>query len=483
MTAVGTSPLASVDRLTVSAGGRRILDGASLRIADGEVVGLVGASGAGKTTLASTLLGHVRPGLIRESGGVRVAGLDPFDPVDQRTLRTGVVAYLGQDPSAELNPARSIGAHLRERARQGGRRLLRSDVDDALHRLGLPDGCARRYPHQLSGGQVRRAAFALAIVHRPRLLVLDEPTAGLDTDSAELLAGLVAERGHDCSVLLITHDHSALARSADRVLHVGAGVVRESEVSTREVCAPRAGDDHGRDVLVAGGLTAAHRGRPVLAPVDLRLAAGTTTAVVGPSGAGKSTLARVLVGLHPRQGGTLALHGRPLAASLGDRSGDQRRSVQFVPQDAAGSLNPVETVRRTLRRALIAGGRAGRWELAADGRVGHRGLTVDGGARTDDEIARLLAAVRLDDAMLPRRAGELSGGERQRVAVARALACQPDVLICDEITSALDAATASSVLESVDALRADGTAVLLITHDRYEVARWAHRTTEVVAPR
>ncbi|GAA1980893.1 ATP-binding cassette domain-containing protein [Isoptericola halotolerans] len=456
--------LATVDRLTVSAGGRRILDGASLRIADGEVVGLVGASGAGKTTLASTLLGHLRPGLRRDAGTVRVAGLDPFSPADRRTLRTDVVAYLGQDPAVELNPAWSIGAQLRERAHRCGRRLTRADVDDALQRLGLPDGSAGRLPHQLSGGQVRRAAFALAVVHRPRLLVLDEPTSGLDTASAELLAGLVAERAADCSVLLITHDRSALARSADRVLHVEAGAVRETAVATPEESVRRTDGDHSREVLVARGLRAGHRGRPALAPVDLRLTAGTTAAVVGPSGAGKSTLARVLVGLHRRDGGTLELHGRPLPATLGARSGDQRRAVQLVPQDATGSLNPAETVRRTLRRALAAGGRA---------------RTAD---ELADEPAGLLAAVRLHHDMLPRRAGELSGGERQRVAVARALACRPAVLICDEITSALDAATATSVLEAVDALRADGTAVVLITHDRDEVARWAHRTTEIDVP-
>ncbi|WP_277212244.1 ABC transporter ATP-binding protein [Isoptericola croceus] len=462
MTTTGHDPagLVTVDGLTVTAGGRRILDGASMRVADGEVVGLVGASGAGKTTLASTLLGHLRPGVQRVAGTVRVAGRDPFDLSEQRVLRTDVVSYLGQDPSVELDPAWRIGAQLRERARQRGQRLARADVDELLHRLGLSAGAARRHPHQLSGGQVRRAAFALAVVHRPRLLVLDEPTSGLDAASAELLGELVADRGRDCSVLLITHDHSALARLADRVLHVEAGTVRETGIVDRARSAPRADAGQARDVLVARGLTATHRGRPALAPVDLRLTAGATAAVVGPSGSGKSTLARVLVGLHPRRGGSLELDGRPLPAALGARSGAQRRAVQLVPQDATGSLNPAETVRRTLRRALVAGGRAG----------------------AADETAELLGAVRLDPSMLPRRAAELSGGERQRVAVARALACRPAVLICDEITSALDEATATSVLEAVDALRADGTAVMVITHDRHEVDRWAHRTTEIAEP-
>lgn len=454
--------LVSVADLTVASASSRILDAVEFTVREGEILGVMGASGSGKTTAALTLVGYLRPGLRLESGTVRVDGRDPFDKRHTVDLRRHVVAYLGQDPATALNPARRLGAQLAEavRLRGGvrGRDAVLAEVRRLLADLGLPQRreFLRRYPHQVSGGQARRVAFAMAIAGGPRLLVLDEPTASLDTAAAGDVRALIADRPADCATVLISHDAATVETLAGRVLTFAHGRVIDRPLSRVEPV-PRPAGPPGPTVLRVRGLSAKHDRVPVLTDVDLEVGAGDCVAVIGPSGSGKTTLARCLVGLHQRSAGTVVLDGTDLAPTHRDTA--QRRAIQLVAQDSAGALNPRETVLDALTRPM-------------------RGTGVA------DRALALLDRVRLPATVATKRPTALSGGERQRVNLARALACDPRVLVCDEVTSALDADTGEAVLDLLAELRRTmGLAVVLVTHDQAEVARHAARVVVLDAGR
>ncbi|PKW16468.1 ABC transporter ATP-binding protein [Saccharopolyspora spinosa] len=460
--------VARIENLVVtrSRDGVAVVDGIGFAVRPGEVVALMGASGSGKTTTALTLLGHVRPGLEVRSGSVRTQECDPFDPTHTMRLRRRIVSFLGQDPASALNPARRIGRQLAETVRirsglQGDE--VAAEIRRLLARMRLPTdaGFLRRFPHQLSGGQARRVAFTRALAGSPALLVLDEPTAGLDPAVAEDVRGLIGEALTGCAAVLVSHDRATVRALAHHVLVLERGKVHDAG-SPHEVLAPRPAttplpstSDH-EGGLVISGLRAGHGKQAVLHGIDLRVAAGQCVAVVGPSGSGKSTLARCVVGLHRRHAGTMSLDGVALAPAAARRRADQRRAVQLVAQDSAGALNPHETVRSALTRPM-------------------RARSVE---QAEREAERLLGRVRLPVTFLDRYPGSLSGGERQRVNLARALACDPTVLVCDEVTSALDAGTADAVLDLLDELRATlRLSVVLITHDLSEVVRCASHVT------
>ncbi|MEU4983190.1 ATP-binding cassette domain-containing protein [Streptomyces sp. NPDC021969] len=501
----GADPLVEIGGLSLgpARGGPPVLHDARLTMPRGRVLGVVGRSGSGKSSLAYSLLGHVRLGLEVRSGTVRVAGLDPFDRADARRLRGRVVSFLGQDPASSLNPALRIGTQIAEavRLRSPARRAheVRAQVEELLLSVRLPADRAfrRRLPRQVSGGQAQRVALALALAGTPALLVLDEPTSGLDTVLADRMRGLLAEvlSDGDRAALLVSHDPAWIASVAHDVVRleegriVGAGkpdapvpAPRSSAgfpaggvpgpggaPRTRSGGAPRtcsggaprtrsgeAPRTRSGGALSVRGLDAAHGRESVLHDISLTVPAGSCTAVVGPSGSGKTTLARCLAGLH-----------RPARGSVEWREDGAERGrgapVQLVAQDARGALNPRESVRAALMRPL------GLRHSAAD---------------ASREAARLLGLVALDADVLARRPGELSGGQRQRVALARTLAAQPHVLVCDEITSALDRETASGVLALLDSLRRTlGVTVVMVTHDLTAAAHHAERVVVLDAGR
>ncbi|HSA53922.1 MAG TPA: ATP-binding cassette domain-containing protein [Yinghuangia sp.] len=468
-----TAPIADVRGLTIGPEtGPATVVGVDLAVRRGEVLGIVGRSGSGKTTLSLALLGHVRPGLRVREGTVRVAGIDPLTRDGARRVRGRVVTFLGQDPASALNPARRVGAQLAEAVtlRAPGK-TTRSFVADEVARLltgvGLPADRAflRRHPHQISGGQAQRVALAVALAGSPDLVVLDEPTSGLDTVHAARTRALVADtlRGSDRAALLVSHDPHLVAGLADRVLEMEAGrVVAEGAahevladrlklvpVTPRETAPRRGAGLELRDV------SAYHHKRKALNDVSATVAPGSCTAIVGPSGSGKTTLARCVAGLHAHTAGTISWAGAGLPAGYQRRTPAARKEVQLVQQDPVGALNPRESVRQALRRPL----------------VGVRGLPAPA---ADAEIVRLLARVRLAPDMAARLPSGLSGGERQRVALARALAADPRVLVCDEVTSALDPETADTILDLLDDLRRElGLTVVMVTHDLAVVARRA----------
>ncbi|XVV00799.1 ABC transporter ATP-binding protein [Actinosynnema sp. CA-248983] len=461
--------------------GRPVLAGLTLALGEGERVGVVGESGAGKTTLALALVGAVRPGLRVVRGQVRVDGRDVLaaSPAERRALRRRVLSYLPQDPPSALTPTLRIARQLRE--------LAADRSPDAVSRrlveVGLPGDreFLRRYPHQLSGGQQQRLALARLTAGDPRGLVLDEPTTGLDGPMRALvldqLADLARRRG--LAVVFITHDLVAAARMTDRLVVLRGGEVVEHAPTedvlgrpampyTRDLVAaapdPRVeiarrppAREPGPVVLEVSDLTAVRGERVVLDGVSLRLHEGESVALLGVSGCGKTTLAQCAAGILKPRSGRVALAGEVLAPTLRRRPVGQRRRVQLIPQDSTGSLNPRRSVGAAIDRVVRLSCRVPPDDVRA-------------------ETLRLLALVGLAPVLADRLPRQLSGGQRQRVAIARALAAGADVLICDEVTSNLDVHVAASVLALLDSLRRElGLALLTVTHDLGVIARNADR--------
>lgn len=487
MTAIHHSELVDVQGLRVEdRSGRAVLHDVSLSMSDGNRLGVVGESGSGKTSLALALLGHFRPGLIHTGGTIRVADRDVLSasPREMREYRSTVVSYLGQDPVAALTPNMRVGDQVKE--------LLRDDrsseaVRARLESVGLPGDreFLHRYPHELSGGQAQRVAIARALAPDPSLLILDEPTSALDLVTRRAIMSEI-ERQVDrlgISLIMISHDLGLVARVANRLLVLRDGIVVEQGEATATLTKPHhsytrellaasdgraqgaitngAAQSAGNPALTARSLVASYgrgkRRNQVIHGVDMDIEPGECLAMIGMSGAGKSTIARCILGLHQPDSGTVSVVGSQVAPKVQDRSVPERRSIQFVPQDPRGSLNPRRRVDDTLRHAVRS----------------LRGLSR---SEADAEVRALMEWVRLSTPLLSRFPGELSGGERQRVAIARALAAEPQVLVCDEVTSALDVSVEASILDLIDELRRErGLSVLLIAHDMRVVRRIADR--------
>ncbi|MFF7814427.1 ABC transporter ATP-binding protein [Streptomyces sp. NPDC007945] len=447
-----------VDGLTIAGpDGRLLLENGGLALRTGRVTALTGPSGCGKTTLLRAVAGVLPPGAARTAGTVDVLGSDPFALPDTelRALRRHRLAYVGQDPGSGLNPRMKVRRLLAEIAVDRGLEALTALLDEV--RLPTDGDLADRRPGGLSGGQQRRVALARALARRPTVLLLDEPTAGLDAhvrdEIGELLRHL-AER-HHIAIALSCHDAGLVRRLADDVVELRPRLTT-SPAAVPAARSAEAAPADGPAVLSVTGLTAAftHRGRriPALHGIDFALPAGGSLGVVGASGSGKTTLMRTVVGLHRATGGTVALDGTALHATATRRSREQRRRVQLIPQNPLGTLNPSRTVGAAIRRPLALHDRTPR-------------------AQRDERVLELLDHVGLPADFATRYPHELSGGQRQRASIARALAAEPDVLVCDEVTSALDADTAEAVMNLLDDLRTKrNLALVLISHDLRLVA-------------
>ncbi|WP_334176793.1 ABC transporter ATP-binding protein [Pseudoxanthobacter sp.] len=482
-----TAPILRIRNLRVSApGGAVLVDGVSLDLAPGEVLGLIGESGAGKSTIGLAAMGYGRGGCRITGGSIHVAGSDLMagGRAVREKVRGARIAYVAQSAASAFNPAMRIGEQVMEAPLY--HRLMspaeaKAWMLELFTALDLPDpeGFAGRYPHQVSGGQLQRAMVAMAMACRPDILVLDEPTTALDvTTQIELLALLrrLIHR-YRTAGLYITHDLAVVAQVADRIMVLRHGRMEEAGSAaevletpqqdyTRRLVHERAASlsgegahHHNSEVLLeVSGVSAGYRAVSVLGDISCRLNRGETLAVVGESGSGKSTLARVVAGLLPPSAGTVSFAGRRLAGSYRARSRDELRRIQLVYQLPDVALNPRQTVGEIIGRPLAF----------------YFGLK---GAERTREVERLLTEIGLPADFAGRLPGALSGGQKQRVCIARALAARPDLVICDEVTSALDPLVAEDILNLLRTLQdARGVAYLFITHDLGVVRRLADRT-------
>jgi peptide/nickel transport system ATP-binding protein len=570
-----TSPgaaLVEVDDLSVAYhhddGWLRVVDGVSFTIASGEAFGLVGESGCGKSTVAYHLLGYRRPGSRVESGRIIFQGEDllRLERPALDTLRGDRISLVPQNPTTALSPGMRVGEQIAEVLRWHGRKRAAGGAGQRIAELfglvGLPEPerIGRRYPHQLSGGQQQRVTIAMALACAPDLLVLDEPTTGLDVTTQEQIIELLADLRARLamSMLYVTHDLGVLAEIADRVGVMYAGHLVEiaptdvlfsrprhpytrglSASIPRLDAAPRpvgqplrgmlrrdaippgcpfyprcdfaerscAANVQRPETVVPGHAVACQRWReigppvvvsgpaeaarprvsapaPLLALDDVSLSyggrsswrrlfgqepplvvrrvsfsvtPGETFALVGESGSGKSTIARAISGVIAPTHGQIRFSGVALAGSVRARSDAVRQKIQYIFQNPDASLNPRRTVGDTIGRPLQVFFGLARREIA-------------------ERVAMLLEDVRLDASYAGRYPDQLSGGERQRVAIARALACEPALLLCDEILSALDVSVQANILELLKRLRTEHqVAMLFIAHDLAVVQALAHR--------
>jgi len=555
--------------------GPPVVSGISFAVRPGEVLGLVGESGSGKTTVALALLGHTRRGLSVTGGEIRLDGTDllRLRPARLRALRGAVVSYVPQDPAAALNPALRVGYQLTEvlRVHPGSTADPAARIREVLREASLdatPD-LLSRYPHQLSGGQQQRIGLAMAFACRPALIVLDEPTTGLDVSTQRRILDTVRQlcRGYRVAAVYVSHDLAVVSELADAVAVMYAGRIVEAGPAgglfagplhpyTRGLLAavPEPGSDrplagipgqqpppgrrgpgcafatrcelvleqcrqrepdliplsnaahtaapihspHAAALMPAShavrcwraaevsaarsslspprpgaagpgpaallsvrGVSARYHGVPALSGIDLDLPARGCVAVVGESGSGKTTLARCITGLQQDWTGEVALGGVPLARAARHRPRQVLRQIQYVFQNPYTSLNPRKTVGQIVAEPV------------------QRFLGLSRGEQAG-RVAQVLHDVALGDSFLDRYPDQLSGGERQRVAIARALAAEPDVLICDEVTSALDVSVQAVIVELLRAAAAQRQlAMIFITHN-LALARTVAQTAVVL---
>ena len=487
-------------RVRLTGSGATIVNDVSFTIGEGEVLSLVGESGSGKTTVAGALLGYARRGAEIVGGSVRVPDHDVLSLDDEglRRFRGGTVAYVPQDPVVALNPSMRIGAQLQEvfdihRIRDAA--AIRARIAEVMDQVSLPStpDYLRRFPHQLSGGQQQRVCLAMAFLLRPQVIVMDEPTTGLDvTTQARILATMqdLCTRNRT-SVLYVTHDLAVVANLAHRVGVMNAG--RLVELEPRDVLFSRPShpytrrllasvpDIHGRfgiddpvpaqpaettapdettrdaPILRVRSLDAHYGSHQVLHGVDLDVAAGECVALVGESGSGKTTLSRAIIGLHGPSSGDIRYCDSSLAPVAARRERSQWQELQYIFQSPYNSLNPRRTVADSIAQTL-------------------RQFSALSAAEVRERVAHAMDSVALPRNAIDKYPSHLSGGERQRVAIARALVCDPHVLICDEVTSALDVSVQAAIVDLLTRQQAErGLAMVFVTHNLALVRAIAQR--------
>lgn len=543
-------------RVDLAASSLDIVSDVSFDCPPGAAIGIVGESGSGKTTVGMALLGYARPGMQICSGEVMIDGTDilAMDRARATRARGHVISYVPQEPGKALSPAMRVGRQIAEMldGEHSDRHLRRERVVEACDaaQLSSSEEMLRRYPHELSGGQQQRVAIAMALVSKPRVVVMDEPTTGLDVIvQARLLEVIRSIRSREqTSIVYISHDLGVVRNLVESVVVLYGGRIVETgsveqifrrpahpytrrllaavprvdsdrrrlrgipgstpepgsrprgcpfsprcefsielcedsmpELTTRTGHAARcwrAGEDAidlekeapdrgtygsneapSKPLLLVADLTAGYRQKVSLfrrtrdtstiavESLSLTIAEGECVAIVGESGSGKTTFARCIAGLHPRMAGEMIFAGLPVSTAPRRRTAELQQSIQMVFQDPDSSLNPQMSVAQLIGRPLKRF-----FDLAPPERR--------------STLLKLLEQVHLDSGYAKRYPAELSGGEKQRVALARALAARPKLLVCDEITSALDVAVQASILELLLELRSQlGMAMLFISHD------------------
>jgi len=468
--------------------GRRveIIKGVSFEIASGEIVALIGESGSGKTTIALTLLGYTRSGCRITGGSVSIDGRDMANlPETERArIRGRAVSYVPQSAAAAFNPAQRIMDQVIEITRIHElmpRAEAEAKAVELFRALSLPspDTIGTRYPHQVSGGQLQRLSAAMALIGDPKVVIFDEPTTALDvTTQIEVLRAFKAVmRQSRMAGVYVSHDLAVVAQIADRIVVLKGGEIQEIGATTQILSAPKhpytrellaafsppgripaqaaPNDAAPRPVLELETVSAGYGklqadGTPLMLAVDkvsFKLERGRNLGIIGESGCGKSTLARTIAGIIPPSSGAIYFNGKRMAPQARDRSPDELRKLQIVFQSADTALNPAKSIEDILGRPLAF----------------YHGLR---GPARDARIDRLLDLVHLPRALKHRLPSELSGGQKQRVNLARALAADPELILCDEITSALDTVVAAAIIELLKDLQRElGLSYVFISHD------------------
>ncbi|HBV53531.1 MAG TPA: ABC transporter [Rhodobacteraceae bacterium] len=450
-----------------------IVKGVSFTLEKGRVLGLIGESGAGKSTIGLSSMAYGRGGCQITGGEVFLNGRDILKAGARglRAVRGAEVTYVAQSAAAAFNPAKKLMEQVTEAAVHHGccsRAEAEARAIVLFEKLGLPkpESFGERYPHQVSGGQLQRAMTAMALCPEPDLVVFDEPTTALDvTTQIDVLAAIKdAIRDTGVAALYITHDLAVVAQVSDEIMVLRNGLMvehgetdqiinRPAQDYTQALVSVRSIDHKEKaaaaPVLTVEGITARYRGTKfdVLSDVNVSLSAGQTLAIVGESGSGKSTLARVITGLLPPSAGNVTFAGRRLSADLKARTRDDLRELQMIYQMADVAMNPRQTVGTIIGRPLEF----------------YFGLR---GEAKRKRIQELLDQIEMGAGYIDRYPAELSGGQKQRVCIARALAAKPKLIICDEVTSALDPLVADGILKLLlDLQKAEDVAYLFITHD------------------
>ena len=469
----------------------KIVDNISFDVKPGEVIALIGESGSGKTTISLSCMGYARPGCFITDGEVR---LDKESVLTKslkelQTLRGKEITYVAQSAAASFNGAMTINAQVTEIP------IITKTMakEEALNKaknlykemeLPNPDTIGLRYPHQVSGGQLQRLMAAMAMISDPKLLILDEPTTALDvTTQIEVLHSFKKLiKTNKTAAIYVTHDLSLVAQIADNILVLKDGVQIEYGTTNQIINNPK--EDYTKALIAAAhimpdelsssylntsksaslidvqDITAGYGKQQEMIAVEnvnLSIEPGETVGIIGESGSGKTTLGRVISGLMAPKTGCVTLNGKPLQGDLAQRSRDELRDIQFAFQMADVALNPRQKIEKILGRPMQFYKNLSKKEMQY-------------------EVEKLLSRVELPAEFSNRYPTELSGGQRQRINLARALAAEPKLIICDEITSALDTIVAQQILDLLGSLQEElGLSYLFITHNIATVAQISKR--------